>query len=309
VNHFSLVGPYTSSVHEMRGEILVQLEKFNHREEENREYTTSHPIWQVLDSAKYAEELEKIMASSNQLLEADQVALLDLVKSHHKEHKGLPFEIMQQLEQFFLTCVSPLQEKTQELYGDSLELLFRYLKERFGSTFQWDMLDEENLTHFFSVWYLDHVSSTPTASKIFLNTIKHFFRWLAREKISSIYQHIFQKIYLSLIRSLPTTIEARKWLKENAVHNDERVYQTPALTDLYQLSVSSTGPVLLVGDKWVPVKLNGFPPMWAENRFWIRGSIQKRNAESVFTKIENVYPVFELSEEIVYPSLRYIENE
>lgn len=49
--------------------------------------------------------------------------------------------------------------------------------------------------------------------------------------------------------------------------------------------------------------------MWSENRFWIRGSIQKINAECVFTHIDNVYPAVQQQEETsIKPSLRYIEN-
>lgn len=313
-NHYQLVGPYTSFVHEMRGEILVQLEEFNHQDEESQEYTTRNHIWRVLGySVKRAEELErieKLISSSDRLFEsAKESAFLDLVETKEPINQGLPLQIMQHIEQFFVTFVSSLQKKTQALYGDSMERLFRFLSERFGQVFEWKHLDEENLTHFLTVWYLDRTFSTPAAAKIFLNTIKNFFRWLASEQISDVYVHVFKKVYISLIRVLPVTTEARKWLRENAVSPDMRNKSVSAIADLYQLTISPSGPMLLVGNKWVSVQLNGFPPMWSENRFWIRGSIQKINAECVFTHIDNVYPAVQQQEETsIKPSLRYIEN-
>ncbi|SHE63214.1 SEC-C motif-containing protein [Seinonella peptonophila] len=313
-NHYQFVGPYTSFVHEMRGEILVQLEKFNHPDEEHKDYTTRNHVWRVLgysiQRAKELERIEELVAASEDVLgSVDDSVILDAMEQKEANQKpGLPLKIMQQLEQFFVTCVSPLQKKTQSLYGDSFELLFRFLSDRYGQSFDWKQLDRDTLIHFFTVWYLDHVSTTPTSSKIFLNTMKTFFRWLAAEKISDIYHQFFQPVYLALIRTLPITIEARKWLRINGVTSTQRGQGPPVLTDLYQLAISSSGPVLLVGNKWISVRLSGFPPMWEENRFWIRGSIQKVNAESVFTHIENVYPAVMVEESNSPQPLRYIEN-
>src|SRR5690606_39262179 len=60
-NRNELVNPYTSFAHEMRGEILVQLEKYNRFDEESQDFTTRGNGWRVFGwSIKRDKELEKI---------------------------------------------------------------------------------------------------------------------------------------------------------------------------------------------------------------------------------------------------------
>ena len=157
------------------------------------------------------------------------------------------------------------------------------------------MLNEEALIHFLSVWYLDRNHPSPVAAKVFLNTLKKLFRWLSEENISDVYE-TFKRVYIALIRTLPITIEARNWLKKNGVNAQNQNQKSREEIKLYQLTTSSSGPVIFTDKKWIPVKLNGFPPMWAENIFWVRGSITKIDGQWVFSKIENVYPFISWAE-------------
>jgi hypothetical protein len=36
--------------------------------------------------------------------------------------------------------------------------------------------------------------------------------------------------------------------------------------------------------------------MWADKRFWIKGTIQADNQQYAFTQVENMYPVVSLEE-------------
>jgi len=284
--------PYTSFAHEMRGEILVQLEKYNKHDEERQDFI-AHNGWRVLGwSIKRAKELEQIekLVVSNDRLGIEQLHTQPSYEQKGSLQTGLSDEIMGHFDQFYMTCVAPLQGRTQALYGRSMELLYQYLSARFGKSFGWSMLNEESLIHFLSVWYLDQNNPTPVAAKVFLNTLKKLFYWLSKEKIADI-NSTFQHVYIALIRTLPITIEARKWLKENGVHHQYEHQQNLAEVGVYQLATSSSGPVVSIDDKWMPIKLNGYPPMWQESGFWIRGSIEVHNGQVVFTRIENVYPV------------------
>lgn len=287
----SLPGPYTSFAHEMRGEILVQLEKYNQHDEERQEFTARDNGWRVLGwSITRAKELEKI---EKLVVSHDRIGIEQRAQPSYEQKElsqaGLPVEIMEHFDQFFMTCVSPLQKRTQAIYGRSMELLYQYLSVRFGQTFRWSMLNEETLIHFLSVWYLDQGNPTPVAAKVFLNTLKKLFYWLSVEKLAEI-NTSFQQVYLGLIRTLPITIEAKKWLLTNGLHRQGR--QNLATTSkMYQLSTSVAGPVILVEEKWVPIKLSGYPRLWSENSFWIRGHVEKQNGQAMLTRIDNVYPV------------------
>lgn len=288
------IGPYISFVHEMRGEILVQLEKYNQHDKGSQEFTARNNGWRVLGwSIKRAKELEKVekFVVSQDVFEIENLHTQPFVEQE-AHSQGLSVTIMGHFDQFFMTCVSPLQKRTQELYGRSMELLYQYLSTRFGKSFEWSMLNEEVLLHFLTVWYLDHNRPTPVASKVFLNTLKKLFMWLTEEKIAEVYP-IFRRVYCSLIRLLPITIEARKWMKENGIQ--PKLHSTDQeKVGIYQLTTSSSSPVVLVDDKWVPIRLNGYPPMWEENSFWVRGSLIENNGNRWFTRIDNVYPVVHL---------------
>lgn len=284
--------PYTSFAHEMRGEILVQLEKYNQHDKERQDFIARSNGWRVLGwSIKRAQELEQIekLVVTNDRLNIEQFHTQPSYEQKESS-QGLSVEIMGHFDQFYMTCVAPLQGRTQALYSRSMELLYQYLSARFGKAFRWSMLNEELLIHFLSVWYLENTNPTPVAAKVFLNTLKRLFYWLSEEKIADV-MNIFQQVYIALIRTLPITIEARKWLKENGVDSKYKHQQNLAEVDMYQLSATSSGLVVSIDDKWIPVKLNGYPPMWQENGFWIRGSIEKYNGFVVFTRIENVFPV------------------
>ncbi|SDY70618.1 YecA family protein [Thermoactinomyces sp. DSM 45892] len=301
-NRYELFGPYTSFVHEMRGEILVQLEKFNHLDQEQQKYATREQGWQVLGwSMKRAQELEKAEklapASTPEMVDSIRETLFWPNVEYTSEQSGLPIKIMQQLEQFYVSQVNPLQKRTQQFYSKSLEVLFDYLSKRFGQSFQWSMLNEEAFIHFFSIWYLDSGKATPMASKIFLNTLKNLFQWLYNQGISNIYLH-FKKVYSILIHKLPTTIEARTWLAEHAIDTEETDHTGTMIQNMFMLGISGTGPVLLIGERWVPVQLRAFPAIWSDERFWIRGTIQMSGNHCIFTHIENVYPMTLMEEEL-----------
>ena len=297
-NRNELVNPYTSFAHEMRGEILVQLEKYNRFDEDSQEFTTRGNGWRVFGwSIKRDKELEKIerIVASHDFFNVKDLSAQPQMKQEVRLQAGLSSEVLGHFDQFFMTCVSPLQRKTQTLYGRSMELLYQYLSMRFGRSFRWSMLNEEVLTHFLSVWYLDTNRPSPVASKVFLNTLKRLFQWLYEENISDVYKD-FKRVYVALIRTLPITIEARKWLKQNGVHPKVQKQRSGNEIELYQLRTSSSGPVIFINKKWKPIKLNGFPPIWAENTFWVRGSVVEEKGQLVFCKIENVYPYVPWSE-------------
>ena len=66
---------------------------------------------------------------------------------------------------------------------------------------------------------------------------------------------------------------------------------------MFLLHITSAGPVILIGEQWRPIQLRSFPRMWAEKRFWIKGTIQADNHQYVFTQVENMYPVVSLEDE------------
>jgi|GEM_PF-5348088 len=294
-----LIHPYTSFVHEMRGEILVQLEKYNRFEEDSQEFTTRGNGWRVfgwsIKRDKGLEKIEKIVASQ-EILSVKDLSAQPRRKQEVGPQTGLSSEVLGHFDQFYMTCVAPLQRKTQTLYGKSMELLYQYLSMRFGKSFHWSMLNEEVLIHFLSIWYLDTNRPSPVASKVFLNTLKRLFQWLYEENISDVYKN-FKRVYIALIRNLPITIEARKWLRENGVHPKYRHQQDKKKTKLYQLRTSSSGPVIFIDKKWKPIKLSGFPPIWAENTFWVRGAVVKEGKQLAFCQIDNVYPYVPWSED------------
>ncbi|PRZ17040.1 SEC-C motif-containing protein [Laceyella sediminis] len=294
---YEFFGPYTSFAHEMRGEILVQLEKYNHPEEERQEYTTWENGWKVFGwSIKRTEEVEQGMLSAPVVTEpmVEETAFWPVVEPKEEE---LPLRVMQHLEQFYFNHVATLQKGTQTLYSRSLELLYKYLSMRFGQSFDWSMLDEEVLCHFLSVWYLDQGKVTAPGSKIFLNTLKHLFRWLKEEGISDAYLS-FRKVYASLIRALPVAVEAKKWMEENGVKPDYRNNEQTGSTQMVMLAFSSTGPALLIEDKWLPVNLLGVPTMWSEHRFWVHGTVQMEPSGCYFTRIDGLYPIISLDNQL-----------
>ncbi|SEN06888.1 SEC-C motif-containing protein [Lihuaxuella thermophila] len=293
-NRYELFGPYICIVHEMRGEILVQLEKYTHHEDEHHDFTTRENGWRVLgwsiQRAKELEKMEKLVSTPPEILESMKEPPFWGTAEPKEEDHVLPAHIMQHLEQFFVHHVTPLQKGTQAFYNRSLDLLYKYLSMRYGKTFDWSMLNEDSLVHFLSFWYMDQVKTSPNGCKIFLNTLKYLFRWLQDEGISDVYE-TFKKVYVLLIRSLPTTAEAKRWILQNAVVPEYKGSDVNGKAGMYMLAVSSTGPVLFVEDKWVPVHLLGFPSMYADSRFWVRGSIEIRPSGCYFTKVEGVYPM------------------
>ncbi|MFC7442266.1 hypothetical protein [Laceyella putida] len=293
---YEFFGPYTSFVHEMRGEILVQLEKYNHLEEDRQEYNAWENGWKVFGwSIKRTEEVEPVMVSAPAMTESMvEAAFWPVVEPKEEE---LPLRVMQHLEQFYMNHVASLQKGTQNLYSRSLESLYKYLSMRFGQSFDWSMLDEEVMFHFLSVWYLDHGKVSVPGSKIFLNTLKYLFRWLEEEGISDVYQ-TYKRVYASLIRTLPVAVEAKKWMKENGIKPDYQNNDQNEPAHMVMLAFSSTGPVLLIEDKWMPVHLLGVPTMWSEHRFWVHGTVQMEPSGCYFTRIDGLYPIVSLDKQL-----------
>ncbi|MRG28927.1 hypothetical protein [Laceyella tengchongensis] len=148
-----------------------------------------------------------------------------------------------------------------------------------------------------SVWYLDQGKVSAPGSKIFLNTLKHLFRWLKEEGISDAYLS-FRKVYASLIRALPVAVEAKKWMEENGVKPDYHNKEQTGSTQMVMLAFSSTGPALLIEDKWLPVNLLGVPTMWSEHRFWVHGTVQMEPSGCYFTRIDGLYPIISLDNQL-----------
>lgn len=292
-NHYEMFGPYTSFLHEMRGEILVQLEKYNHLEEENNRFTAWENGWKV-----YGWSIHRAEERKNSTTVSSAATKTPVEKSSTwplAEKKGeLPIRIMQQFEQFFVEHVATLQKGTQLLYCKSMEEFHLYLSMRFGSAFDWSLLDEETMIHFLSVWYLDQGKNTPQGARVFLNTLKHLFRWLEEEKIASVYP-VFRKVYIHLIRALPSAVEIRKWLLDHGINREMAGEEiTDDRKETYMFTVSSTGPIVLIEGKWRQVHMSPLPSFTTEQRFWIHGKLEKRETSCYFTQIDGVYPVLML---------------
>jgi hypothetical protein len=291
-----MFGPYTSFVHEMRGEILVQLEKYK-TEEKRQDFMPWENEWRVLGwSIQRANELDRtetLPSFAPKVPERTNEARV--WSAGELKEEELPVRTMQHFEQFFVRHVAPLQKGTQAFYSRSLDWLYKFLSTRFGQSFDWSMLDEETLVHFLSVWYLDHARTSPKGSRIFLNTLKHLFRWLKEEGIADVYNS-YKRVYVQLIRSLPVALEAKKWLLEFGINPDENQRNSVPL-GMYVLALSATGPVLKVEDRWIPVHLLGFPSTLGEHRLWVFGSIRTEASGCYFTRIEGVYPIVSLNEQ------------
>ncbi len=189
---------------------------------------------------------------------------------------------------FYEDVVSPLQRRTQELYRRTLHLFRKYVATHFGKAFHWRLLTEEVLEHLCGVWYVDQAGGTPVGSKIFLNTLKHLFRWLNEQGMASVYT-AYRPVYIKLIRALPMALEANRWIKEHGVQRAEN--RVPALTGTFMLTLSASGPLLAVDGKWLPINLRGYPPNWTDHRFWVKGVVAVRQWDSFLTSVDSVYPV------------------
>ena len=288
-NHYELIGPYTSFLHEMRGEILLQLEKYNHLEEENK-YTTWENGWRVFGwSIQRAEEMENSKSvQTGPKVSEEKTSGWPVLE---EKNETLPLYVMQQFEQFFIQYVSSFQKGTQALYSQSIDKLYQYLSSRFGNRFRWEHLDEEAFIHFLSKWYLDQGKCTPQGSRVFLNTLKYFFRWLESEKMAYVYP-VFRKVYIYLIRTLPVAVEVRKWLLDHGICQAEKNPETvEEKQEMSMFTFSSSGPVVYLEGKWKPVHLSAVPSFTTEQRFWIRGKLAKNETGCYFTQIDGVYPV------------------
>ncbi|GGE22991.1 hypothetical protein GCM10011571_26320 [Marinithermofilum abyssi] len=308
-NRYELLGPYTSFGSEMRGEILVHLKNYAQKEEEVRREFWQQNGMQILgwlmQRARNMEQIEKVLASSLKeaapAMETEHFSKKEwppAMPALPEEERGVPDVVDQQIEVFLRKHVSGLQERTRAFYRQSLNLFREYVSTRYGKTFTWSKLSEEALAHFFGIWYIDRGGGSPIRSKIFMNTMKHFFRWLRDEAICDIYP-VFASVYMAYIHTLPMAFKTGKWLNENAVMDGD--VHAPTLGGTYMLTVSSQGATVQIGEKWLPVQINlrGLPPAWMENRFWVRGTLAVKEQESYFTQIDGVYPFFRGQEVIL----------
>lgn len=289
-NRYELFGPYTVFTQQMRGEILMHLENQVPRDPAGeREFWRQnglHVLGWAMHRAKEWDQLStQAQASREEAAPTAEVRALPSLPSLKEEEKGLPDLVTQQLELFFMNAVSEYQPRTQALFARSLEYLVEYISLYFGKSFTWSRFNEDVLAHFCGVWYVDRVGSNAVKAKIFLNTIKHLFRWLDGEGIETVYA-AYRRVYPSLIQSLPLAFEVRKWLVQHGVQ--ERTSEESAMTGTYLLAVPPSGPVLLMGKKWLPLNLRGFPPNWAEYRFWLKGTVAN---DGSLHRVEAVYPV------------------
>ncbi|MRG28928.1 hypothetical protein GIJ05_12305 [Laceyella tengchongensis] len=88
----------------------MQLEKYNHPEEERQEYTTWENGWKVFGwSIKRTGEVEQGMLSAPVVTEpmVEETAFWPVVEPKEEE---LPLRVMQHLEQFYFNHVATLQK-------------------------------------------------------------------------------------------------------------------------------------------------------------------------------------------------------
>lgn len=279
---------------------MVQLEKYNYREEERRQDFISYRVlgWSIQE----ANEREKEIPAPPDLSSIPDLSAAWLTNANAKREE-IPLRIIHQIEHFYMEHVAVLQKGTQSLYSRTLEYFHEYVCSRFGSNFDWSLLTEEVFVHFLSVWYIDRVKN-PTfhSARIFLNTLKYLCRWLDEKGISPVYQ-AYRKVYIALIRTLPNSIEAKKWLLQHGVSPHIRSEVVESM-EKYMVYLSSTGSVIWVKDKWKPIHLMGVPTQLLEQRLMVVGSIKMDSTGCYFTRIEGVYPVIQLDKDS-----RVIENK
>lgn len=316
VNRYELFGPYTSFGVEMKGEILMYLKnQVQQTGELKREFWQQNGLqvlgW-LMHRAREMEEMEKTVKAlpdgisdnasepvqEETRLVPDQSLREELPRLPvlPEEERGLPEVVEQQLSLFGSKFVEGFQEKTQGFYMESVELLKTYIATYFGKTFTWSMMTGEVLSHFFGVWYVDTGKGGAVKSRIFLNTLKGLFRWLRDEAISDLYP-AFVPVYENYIRILPLSYEACRWLKENGVTESP---VSGAVTGTVKLAVSGVGASLEIGDRWVPLSVNGrgMPPTWLDQRFWVRGTVVVQGIESSLSSVEAVYPCLQDAYEV-----------
>ncbi len=297
-NRYELFGPFTSFVSRMRGEIVMHLEK--HQEESSRQKFWQQRGLNVLGwSMQRAQEIEK---NEQPMLTARQ-GIEEEIRSKNlflqppspfpleATEQGLPPFVVEQLEQFYMQHVSSLQERTQALYRDSLQLFFDYISQYFGRSFIWSKLTEEVLAYFCGVWYIDQGGGNPIRAKIFLNTLKYLFRWLHQEGISDAYK-FYKSVYSALIHTLPIAFEAKRWLRRSEMGEGKGHSSTLAGTFLWVLS--HTGSALAVDGKCKPLHLQNSPPRWAEDSFWLRGTFGVDVTGCSILWIDKVYPKYSI---------------
>ncbi|SDB95789.1 SEC-C motif-containing protein [Melghirimyces thermohalophilus] len=308
VNRYELFGPYTAFGVEMRGEILVHLnEQIQRKGDLKREYWQQNGMqvlgWLMkrareLENSDQPETLPEVIGDRGEdLKDLPKVAPIeDLFRmpTVPEEKASLPDVVGQQFQLFYDRYVSLFQEKTRELYQESLDLLKDYLSIRFGESFTWSLLDEQVLSHFFGVWYVDKGKGGPIRSRIFLNTLKGLFRWIREEAICDIYP-TFASVYKESIQELPRAFEARRWLAENGLSKE---MAPPFVEGIFQLGISSTGASLEIGGQWIPLQANiqSPPPAGLDNRFWVRGKLSPHPREARMVSVEAVYPYLRVFE-------------
>lgn len=291
-NRYEWFGPYTTFFHEMRGEILLHLKQFADKEKElDRDFWVREGLgvlgWSIR-RAKDREEISKIIDSVEEVAPVAENLIPISLPELPEGERQCPESVTRQLQLFYEDVVSPLQRRTQELYGWTLRFFRDYIAIHFGKVFHWRLLTEDVLEHLCGVWYVDRARGTPIGSKIFLNTLKHLFRWLSEQGMASVYS-AYRPVYIKLIRALPMALEAKRWIKEHGVRSAET--KVPALAGTFMLSLSASGPLLAVDGKWLPINLRGHPPNWTDYRFWVKGVVAVRQWDSFLTSVDGVYPV------------------
>ncbi|MBS7530183.1 SEC-C domain-containing protein [Hazenella sp. IB182353] len=287
---YEVFGPYTAIQSALRREILVQLEKFLHPDTSQLKRQTWDEGWKALGLAiqqtKSFHALQENQALNNEqnfVVEDGYWPVVDFIGSG-----DVPSEIIQHIEQFFLKYVASLQTKTQALYSESVEYLYKYITLRYGQTFRWSLIDEEMLNHFLAVWYLDQQKKpVPNGARVFLNTLKQLFRWLAEEHICEVYK-AYQNVYKQLVRALPSAIEIGRWIEKNV-----DIVEKPGFTvevDRSLFTTSAVGSMVSVNKKWIPIQMNGFPSLWKGDYFWICGKVVTDSSHAYITEFKGVYP-------------------
>lgn len=296
---YQIFGPYASFVRGMRGEIMVQLEKYKRREGQ-QDFVAREDGWKLLGwaihKAKETQQIDRSISSTTDVTGLKDNSMEKMKEREEKKQPRLPVYIMQQLEKYYVNQVQPLQKKTQAYHSKSLELLFEYVTVHFGHTFDWSMMTEDVFSHFLGVWYIDQGKPTPNGSRVFLNTLKNLFRWLSNEGYSNAYQS-FKKVYIHLIRALPATLEVKKWLKEHGRLHRNDINPSTKQPSIFMISVSTAGPAVFIENQWKECQLKNFPTLYTNQHFWVRGYIKVEDNSYIISEINELYPMIPLDDE------------
>ncbi|MCS1350561.1 SEC-C metal-binding domain-containing protein [Mechercharimyces sp. CAU 1602] len=293
-NRYQMIGPYTLFRSSLKEEILLHIRKNAERSGESEStYWERHRLQVVGWSLQRAQERgreERENKESTLISSPSTQEQRRLLSPPLASETGLSDGIAEQLSRFYSEYVSTLQERTRNLYQQTLDWLCEYISSYFGLSFHWNSLDEKALLHFLAVWYPQVGPKSAVRAKIFLNTLKQLFRWLDQVKIGPVYTH-FRPLYHVLIGALPAAFEAKNWMIEESVGTDPVSSAEENRAGIFRVDVTATGPVAWIDGKMAPVKSKGLPSPCVEMDFWVQGVLRVVKGQVEFERLERVYPM------------------